>query len=105
MITVFGRLRPASRGWNRTGPSTVTSLVPGTSDKILNRLRCCFECGRTRRRTAHTPHTGAGARHRRFTMSMTSLVGTLKHVSTPSRKIVIRHTMSRPCRGRVASVS
>eukprot|EP00966_Prymnesium_polylepis_P139457 3222326-Prymnesium_polylepis.1 len=36
---------------------------------------------------------------------MTSLVGTMKHVSTPLRKIVIRHTLSRPCRGRVASVS
>eukprot|EP00966_Prymnesium_polylepis_P223871 5179509-Prymnesium_polylepis.1 len=34
---------------------------------------------------------------------MTSLVGTMKHVSTPSQKIVIRHTLSRPCRGRVAS--
>eukprot|EP00966_Prymnesium_polylepis_P289308 6682956-Prymnesium_polylepis.1 len=36
---------------------------------------------------------------------MTSRVGTMTHVSTPSRQIVIRHTMSRPCRGRVASVS
>ena len=37
--------------------------------------------------------------------TMTSLVGTMKHVSTLSRKIVICHTMSRPCRARVASVS
>eukprot|EP00966_Prymnesium_polylepis_P122611 2834716-Prymnesium_polylepis.1 len=29
--------------------------------------------------------------------AMTSLVGTMKHVSTPSRKVVKRHTMSRPC--------
>ena len=36
---------------------------------------------------------------------MTSLVGTMKHVSTPSRKVVVRHTMSWPCRGRVAAVS
>eukprot|EP00966_Prymnesium_polylepis_P307023 7094967-Prymnesium_polylepis.1 len=36
---------------------------------------------------------------------MTSLVGTMKHVSTLSQNIVIRHTMSRPCRARVASVS
>eukprot|EP00966_Prymnesium_polylepis_P199627 4626447-Prymnesium_polylepis.2 len=36
---------------------------------------------------------------------MTSLVGTMKHVSTPSRKIVTRHTMSRPCHARVTSVS
>eukprot|EP00966_Prymnesium_polylepis_P136772 3160149-Prymnesium_polylepis.1 len=36
---------------------------------------------------------------------MASLVGTMKHVSSPSRKIVIRHTMSRPCRACIASVS
>eukprot|EP00966_Prymnesium_polylepis_P318346 7352820-Prymnesium_polylepis.1 len=36
---------------------------------------------------------------------ITSLVGTMKHVSTPSQKVVKRHTMSRPCRTRVASVS
>ena len=37
--------------------------------------------------------------------NMTSLVGTMKHVSTLSRKIVIHHTMSRPCRARVANVA
>eukprot|EP00966_Prymnesium_polylepis_P203014 4703574-Prymnesium_polylepis.1 len=44
-------------------------------------------------------------REAKVSLLMTSLVGTVKHVSTPSRKIVIRHTMSRPYRGRVASVS
>eukprot|EP00966_Prymnesium_polylepis_P268255 6197210-Prymnesium_polylepis.1 len=43
--------------------------------------------------------------YKSVTNPMTSLVGTMKHVSTPSRKIVLRRTMSRPCRGRVASVS
>eukprot|EP00966_Prymnesium_polylepis_P084713 1961140-Prymnesium_polylepis.1 len=48
-----------------------------------------------RYRTARLCANGGAVSGQSAKYAMTSLVGTMKHVSTPSRKIAIRHTMSR----------